>query len=508
MVKSLDNISFSSEEPDNFNPLSSNNSNLVKGILDENINEQDRNIDYIKQLLKKYPELSWLTGDTNATPEWNSSRKWKTYWEKIFKHLDGKVLTEFNRTIMWVLTMIWVLEWDYENFTNCQKNNKLTKESFFQLVNKTKELLKDDTDIEAMIVYMVINDLWKIKNIVKQAKEDFEIQNVDHDKILQELLEKNPEISPSFQKLDNNYKELILEWLKVEFNLWQFIQWENLPANLSKLKEVNNEEALKWYLLHIFYDIAGVAWHIVQNWSPVITEETYQWFNLSIESLKGLQKWEDEKAVYNNYLKQRAEKLWFNINNKEDRALTRISCMLRYFDEKESEILKDVFNSLEENTKNILIEELNKNWIDDSAILLYYSPALLVNILNNNSITDDKEKISLWLKILAKLYSESRKNIYEEEIWVKTFLVSDIAEQAKANPKNILSKKITFEKKWDWYEVKLKNYELISYTPDWDVVKWPDFDKKAKNNNWKKWVYTEDGDFYYEIPNSNYFKKL
>ncbi len=130
---------------------------------------------------------------------------------------------------------------------------------------------------------MVVNDLGKVKGVVKNIAEKSGIKDVDHDKLLFAGLSQHPEISPSFQKLSSRHKKLILNGLKTEFNIGQFIQGENVPASLEGLKGID-EESLKFYLLHALYDIAGAAGQSVQNGSVIMNEPTYENFRLAIDS--------------------------------------------------------------------------------------------------------------------------------------------------------------------------------------------------------------------------------
>ena len=58
------------------------------------LNERD-DVKSAEMLLKKYPELYWLTNDVNATPEGKSSNN----TDSISKFLFGKKHIEFDRTM-------------------------------------------------------------------------------------------------------------------------------------------------------------------------------------------------------------------------------------------------------------------------------------------------------------------------------------------------------------------------------------------------------------------------
>lgn len=419
-------------------------------------------VELIKQIISNYPEMKWLTWDVNASPENNSTeKKENTIWEDIFNNLDKSKLIEFNRTAVGILILQWILKWDYDSFTACQKEEvKLTKQNFLELQNYTKSIIKDEEAVDAMITYMVINDLTKIKSIINKIEEEYNIVDIDHDKLLIKALNENPEISPSFNRLSDKYKNLILNWLKAEFNIGQFIQAENIPANLSKLEGID-KDSLDFYLLHAICDIAWAAWQFVQNWSAVMTNSTYTWFKQWVQALEKLNNWASEIEVYDKYLELRADKLNLNINNKTEKAITRVCCMLRYFTPEKWEFVKNVFDNLPKNTKIILENELNKNWINDwFATLIYYSPALLGNLQTN--MENKEEALELWLLTLARIYQEARINLKTREWnWVYTVMASSLATLATKNPEEINNKQFEFKEVWDDAEIILKDFHKI-----------------------------------------------
>ncbi len=260
--------------------------------------------------LSQYQEMGWLTGGVEATPEASvAAQGGVTIGEQIFPALDKEDLVEFNRTAVGILTLHWVMNGDYESFTACQAEpTRLTQGGFAQLQTYTKSILKTPEDFNAMETFMVINDLGKVKSIVGQIAERTGTQDVDHDKVLLVGLENSPEISPSFQKLSPEHKEMILNGLRTKFNIGQFIQGENVPASLDGLGDVD-QQSLKFYLLHALYDIAGAAGQAVQNGSVIMNEPTYGNFQLAIGSLEKIGEGQTSDVAYDAYLAGKGEQL-------------------------------------------------------------------------------------------------------------------------------------------------------------------------------------------------------
>eukprot|EP00971_Amphidinium_carterae_P314472 6250855-Amphidinium_carterae.1 len=76
-------------------------------------------------------------------------------------------------------------------------------------------------------------------------------------------LARYPILIPSFWKLDENLREMIKTAVKADFNFGQFLQAENLAANLFTVKEIlgsgdNAESILGFILFRIFAAMCGI----------------------------------------------------------------------------------------------------------------------------------------------------------------------------------------------------------------------------------------------------------
>jgi len=391
-------------------------------------------VDAMRIVVDYYPEMHWLTGDVNATPEGKVSNEGVSISEKLF----GQKHIEFNRTAVGIMTFLWVLNNDYEAFTASQGGaTKLTRQSFDELRVYTERILNEDPEaFDALVVYTVINDLGKIKAIVDLVQTKSGIQDIDHDKILTVALENHPELAPSFNRLPDRYKRLIVEGMKAKFNFGQFVQGENVPASLSGLVGLD-KEALDFYMLHVLYDIAGAAGHVKEAGSLVVTEPTYQGFKQGIESLGKISAGEGVVAAYDDFLNRKGAVLHLDVNNTTEIAVIRLSAMLRISDVKKSEQVLEVFNALEPNEKAILEKELNLSGVNDGhATLLYYAPAALANLIK--ALEDAKEAdafkkgLQIGLKVFARTFQLARIALKGRQgNGVFTVDISKLAELAK-----------------------------------------------------------------------------
>jgi hypothetical protein len=209
--------------------------------------------------------------------------------------------------------------------------------------------------------------------------------------------------------------------------------------------------AMDFYLLHAIADIGGVAGHVNSHGSVIMNEPFYNTFKAGLISLESFAKGKSEIEVYNDFLRVRGEPLGLSIQRKRDRALLRIAMMLKISENLEIQDLNKAYDSLSTKDQTILTKEMNVNGTNDGfGILLYYSPALLLNIVSAtkipNSEIDRIESFQIGLKILARLYQESRRVIAERSgNGVFTVLISDVAELGKINPRALLEKKFTVE---------------------------------------------------------------
>lgn len=419
-------------------------------------------VEVVREIAGKYPEMSWLTGRVNATPEAShTAEAGKTLGEQIFPGMEKKQVTEFDRTAVGLLTMHWVVKGDYESFIACQKPDvRLTRESFDRLRTYTLGILKTPEDFEAMETFMVINDLGKIKSVIEDLAERAQVEDVDHDKILLVGLEKHPDISPSFSQLSKKHKEMILNGLRTKFNIGQFIQGENIPASLEGLKNID-ADSLKFYLLHALYDIAGAAGQAVQNGSMVMNESTHQNFESAIAALEKVSQGASLVEVYDQYLGGKAEQFGFDMAQPADRAVTRICCMLRVASKEVAQNVKQIFETLPKNTKAILESDLNKNGVDDGyATLVYYAPALLVNLQKKFGEKDPATALDnalrLGLKAMARVFQEARIATKKRTgNGVFTVMADSMAKAASENP-DLLEQPMELRAVGDDAEVKFQ----------------------------------------------------
>lgn len=380
------------------------------------------------------PELKWLKGNVNGTPEGESASE-----------------MEFKRTKLSLDLLKMVLEGNYEDFTACQTDDvKLSREGFAEIQQYTRSTLKNNADIYAMQAYLVINDLGKIVSFVKQVEAKLHLQSVDHDELLYEGLKQMPELSPTFMSLLPEYQKIILRGLETKFNMGQFVSSENLPANLLSLHGIDIR-SLNFYMIHVFYDIAGAAGHVRNDGSVIVTEAYWKNFKVANNAILAMVR-KEQTAIeaYNAYLLERAKMLELNCVSKEDYAIIKVCNFCKICSPMEAAEVKKTYLKLPVQVKEMLTKELTKDGINNKGILLYYAPATLSNAINyfkkNGDINAISNAMNILLPIFANIYGLTKAKICNSESahGVCTAFIADVAEKAK-KPLEMFNYKVAFE---------------------------------------------------------------
>ncbi|MBP9797784.1 hypothetical protein KBC70_01415 [Candidatus Woesebacteria bacterium] len=389
------------------------------------LNNVDRRnpVEILKVIVRRYPEMEWLTGSVQASPELGEYRlDGKTLGEIFYPHLDEKSLIEFNRTAVGILSFVWAFYGMYEEFTACQKpKDRLTPESFNKLVTFARVIAHFPEAFEAIIVYMVINDLGKIQSVVDRIAMSTGVRDVDHDKVLRIGLELHPEISPSFQSLWPMFQHQILTGLQADFNLGQFVQGENVAASLEGISRMNRE-ARDMFLLHALFDTAGARGQSVQNGSVVMNEDTYRNFQLAINVL-GNEGSENPGNLYSRYIELRTNQLRlrdYKYPSYVVFGVARLCCMLRISKPEDAKLVRNAFVSLPIHVQQLLDSELIVTGTSVShAILIYYAPAFLVNLIKKMGAEPGTQAytdaLTLGFTTLARVFQEARTAIKDRQ---------------------------------------------------------------------------------------------
>ena len=402
-----------------FGPLEKDNQNpLLHDILTHFTTLADDEL--IRRITIAYPEMEQLKGAAEVTAEGTSKTGCISF------RLYGINAPEFDRTAVGILALKWLLQGDYAKFTSPQPSPRLSEKSFHALKKYTQNIVKNNNILDALIGFLVINDLGKVRAVIDTITQKTGIETADHDELLLIALQKYPAVSPTFQRLAPHFQTAMIQGLAASFNLAQFMQGESLPANLAGVAKIN-KQALDLFNLHALFDIAGAAGHTLNCISgTIINETTYRSFMEAFNALKQIKN-KSLTHVYNAYVRAKAKTWDFAINTPKQYALARLALMMRIPDRTHLDQLQKSFDALPSQTQQVFITQLTRTGIDDTAILLYYSPALLVNAQR----TAGQAGVTSALHVMANIFNAAQKApAYPRHPGVYVVNIRTIAQQA------------------------------------------------------------------------------
>jgi hypothetical protein len=379
----------------------------------------------MEHLIDRVPELKTLRHNDNDNAE------------------DDEKNSALNRIMRSINLLTWVRmggRKNYVKFTECQEHNRLSWESFNEIRNFTKDIIKDERTYNAMLAYLIINTLNKVKNADNGTKTKSE----KDDKLFHFDLINFSEMSSPLKALTKGYEQLILDGLNNEFNMEQFIESENFPNNLEPLANIDKSR-FNFYILHALYDIGGADGHVSKLGSKIIDAPFWNNFKVAMTQLEKIVAGGNIYQAYDGFLEARANMLNFDMQSDEDKVVVKLCNMMHINDEKTTKQVKDTFNSQSSQVKKTLVDELLRTGIetDGNGILLYSASATLCNAVeyferyrSNNPV---KEAVNIVLPVLAKIFVKVRKNIKKNGQHKNVIIGrnSELETQAKIDPNNL-----------------------------------------------------------------------
>jgi len=343
---------------------------------------------------------------------------------RYFQQADA---TEMKRELCGLLAVYWIVSDQYDKFVRNQaKEGCLSKASWQKLqewVQSVVQLKANSRTVWAMLVFVAIMSVGKIKGLRMAFTPDSEEFNEALIKLLQEF----SVALPSFARLDAGSQQLIMSCLVAgEFNFGQFLQAENLPANLVVVKNISHGAGsiLGFFLFKLFAAMCGILGMKSLDGSLFMNEQMFKNFKVGLDVLNHLQH-ESPQQVYHRFLSERARSqgLAFDPGSKESRAIGRLACMSRAFDQNVGSEVLMVFRKLEDVERKQLVDFLDADGINvRPAFLLYKAPEMLENGRKN-------QKVGLRhaVRMLLKIYSKSAQEYSASSDAVVTVIVEELA---------------------------------------------------------------------------------
>lgn len=411
-----------------------------------------QDITWVNQLVNHYPELVWLAGSDVKKTEENTAVQGNGSWsERLF----GQNYPEFDRTMMTIACLRTILNGsdnEYEKFVSKQPESiRLTKEEFYNLQNHLRHIIESNPHmtasemIKTLEIGLVLGDMGKT-SIAREKALAYGINAPDHDDFYAEVLEKCPHIFTAYKELTPAGRELLSKTSDLA-HFGHIFHLEGGPEMFSKLKDSNimNEDPMAFeaeFFIHAC-DVAGALGHVTNESSITFNSNTYHAHEAIKAACYQLQEG-NEIDAFNAYLSQRAELLGLDASNPQDRVLTRIGAMLRFFTPDEGQLLKTSFKQLPELEQQTVIAQLNCNEINKDLRTPTYVPAVLLNLFNNKLLGESKEErlteaLRIGLPFISKVL-QAHKKLISQENFDRTIPIcfNFIAGIAKTNPYHLV----------------------------------------------------------------------
>lgn len=419
---------------------------------------------WVEKCVEQHPEILWLAGANVRKTEEGQTTLRGTYSEQLF----GQKYIEFDRTIMTIQCLKLILDGSdnaYLAFIAAQpKDAKLSRDSFQMLHLQGQRLLKSKWGgmselqmAETMETALLLGDIGKSEK-ARELFTPYGIAAPDHDDFYGEamqMIEKQPQLCPSFARLPSSGKKLLIEIANLA-HYGHITHLEGGVGMFTKLKEsekpFTDPIALSFDLFVHTCDVAGALGHINNQSSLVYTEPTHcamQAMGDAVRVLSNPNK--SEWDAYNAYLGVRASWLGLSSENRPDRVLARIGAMLRLFTPEEGVVLRNAMLELDKNIRDKIVEQLDVQQQDQLSRTPTYMPTVLINLANNPQLGLFKDErlskaITIGLPFIAKVLERYEELIANGDIDPNIPLnFNKMAGVAKTSP-NLLGKEFLIDK--------------------------------------------------------------
>ncbi len=414
---------------------------------------------WIKDALKDYGELLWLTNDTVEKTEENGGSNPASPSLALFKSR----YVEFDRTMMTLKCMRFFLQGEYEDYLSLISNqgeaSKLRWDDFRKIHCSIDSAIKNypgfsEKSIRKVIQYaLIFGDMGKTQTARDKAWV-YNINIADHDAFIEKVLVSHPEILPSYGDL--TFEETRL--LKKIFTLPHFGWISHIEGGLevfnslssTKILEIDPDAFEIGFFVHMC-DVAGALGHVDFNSSIVFNHNTYRTLEAVKDACYTFHR-TGARNAYQSYLDTRAS--WLNIDASSplNLVVARIAGMLRLYTPEEGVIIRESLLKLDPGILLLVVGLIDPLHQDSFYKTPTYVPAFLVNLLNNKDLgllPQDRLKqcISIGIPFVAMVFKEHRENIQKGITSSEVQLnFNPIAKIAKENPKSIENSKFKIEK--------------------------------------------------------------
>lgn len=361
---------------------------------------------------KLLTELRWLGGKVATSPEVSGRVPDAKLDFPSLRFFDTQ-RQEYDRTVAGLLALANVLAGSREGLLNpdMPPAAQIQPATFEELRQRTLRVLTTPERVAAMQATLTVADLGKSEPFANVLHGIGVSHDLDHDQLLARGVAKEPLVIESYARLAPAERNLMLKAISTDYNVAQFVQGENVAANIEALRGLTKEE-FDFYFLHFVYDVAGAQGDKDPRGAKALVDPVYKLFAQGADVLwEGLSTGLTNGQIYDRFLKLRGEGFgWDPHRSPRERALIRLALISRT-KPSDGPLLVEVFDALPAVDRDILLRELmlsGEHVGDGMATRLYYSPAIVANAVTyyREAKTPDffKKALQVTLPVLARLH--------------------------------------------------------------------------------------------------------
>lgn len=322
--------------------------------------------------------------------------------------------------------VFWLISGRYEDvIVNQQEDDPLTKESW----NWIQEYISDQVKLrsvevlDAMLVYLTIVSLGSVPEFLQdllKRKDELELddkaqpsnsgepsqapatlrtrlrQSQVQAPTLAKILKAQKGVVPSFSRLPQKYRSLIVDALEVGFDIHGFLEAVLVPANLQMMDRLrpHGDDGFAFFCFEIFLKVCCTASGSETDAAagPMVnmTEPQFQKLRPGLDALQELRS-AGAVPAYDGFLLGRAAPAMSQFAAPEHKTLARLLCLAQCSDIDTGTVtgryVNDAFCKLMQIERNILTKWLNADGIQQKpGFMLFGLPEYLNNAQRNTAV--------------------------------------------------------------------------------------------------------------------------
>jgi hypothetical protein len=404
----------------------------------------------LTEIVQNYEELNWYTKE-----ELQAAHRYEVPSFQLF----GKSIPDFDRTVLSLRSLEIFLNGryvDYLEFIHGQeKKSKLSWDQFKDIQSHAKTITKQyrmltQPEILEVLQVAIVLDRLASSSIVQNKAWIYEITGREDRKLVKVVLEKHPDIFPSYSRLNLKQQRFLQEIFGL-IDLNEILELGDMmrvffDLRLSNVLNVNPE----LFELAFFLEqcrLAGASGDVNSFSSHTITGSIYQ--NLqTVRMAFSLLRNATEKDAFKFYLSKRALWLGFDPGSPLNRVLTRFGAMMQLYQEQEGKILKEAFLRLPPEELALIVKEFDE-FQTASYQRSYENIALFLRNLSENRKLgqSDTERLIGTVNTGISFLAKVAMLCTEEEKELQRIDLTEASLIAITNPELLQEGKITFDKK-------------------------------------------------------------